>query len=110
MSKAQSTPKVPDTPDVESASIEDRLYTVKYSDSGESHLGITIPGICDEKCTTYECTNVCPADVWRADEGGVPTIAYENCLECGSCRFACPHGNVEWEYPETGNGVSYKYG
>jgi ferredoxin like protein len=110
MSKAQSTPKVPDTPETESASIEDRLYTVKYTDSGESHLGINIPGICDEKCTSYECTNVCPADVWRADEGGVPTIAYENCLECGSCRFACPHGNVEWEYPETGNGVSYKYG
>lgn len=108
MSKAQ--PKVPDTADVDQPSIEDRLYTVKYKDAGDSHLGVTDPAVCVEDCTTYECQSVCPADVWRAEAGEAPTIAYENCLECGSCRFACPFENVEWEYPETGNGVSYKYG
>ena len=96
--------------DAELASMEDRLYTVKYTDSGESHLGVTIPGICEEKCVTQDCESVCPADVWTVENDGVPTIAYENCLECGSCRFACSHGNVEWEYPETGAGVSYKFG
>ena len=101
----------PDTPDVEQPSIEDRLYTVKYEDSGESHLDVELPGICEEKCVTYDCVSVCPANVWREEsDDGVPTIAYENCLECGSCRWACPHGNVLWEYPENGAGVSYKYG
>ncbi|MEF8773451.1 MAG: 4Fe-4S dicluster domain-containing protein [Halobacteriales archaeon] len=98
----------PDTPDVENASIEDRLYTINYTDAGESHLGVTEPEVC-ESCETYECVTVCPADVWR-DEGDVPTIAYENCLECGSCRFACPHDNVVWEYPDNGAGVKYKFG
>lgn len=105
-----STPKTPSA-DVENASMEDRLYTVTYRDAGESHLGVEDPGVCTT-CTTNECTSVCPADVWRNEDGddGVPTIAYENCLECGSCRFACPHDNVEWEYPENGNGVSFKFG
>ncbi|MFB6155758.1 MAG: ferredoxin family protein [Haloferacaceae archaeon] len=105
-----STPKTPSA-DVENASMEDRLYTVTYRDAGESHLDVDDPDVCSTTCTTYECTSVCPADVWRNEDGdGVPTIAYENCLECGSCRFACPYDNVEWEYPDTGNGVSYKFG
>lgn len=100
----------PYTPDVENDSLEDRLYTVKYEDPGESHLDVTIPGLCAERCTTYDCVSVCPAGVWRKGDEGVPEIAYENCLECGSCRWACKHGNVEWEYPETGSGVTYKKG
>jgi len=101
----------PSTPDVEQPSIEDRLYTVKYEDPGDSHLDVKLPGICEEKCVTQDCVSVCPANVWRIEgESGVPSIAYENCLECGSCRWACQHGNVVWEYPENGSGVSYKYG
>lgn len=96
--------------DVENASIEDRLYTVKYTDAGESHLGIKLPGFCSDRCDTKDCVSVCPADVWREGEDGVPTIAYENCLECGSCRFACSLNNVTWEYPENGAGVSLKFG
>ncbi len=103
MSKAESV-------EVENESIEDRLYTVKYNDAGESHLDVKDAAVCSTGCTTYECETVCPADVWHAVEGDVPTIAYENCLECGSCRWACPHDNVEWDYPETGNGVSFKFG
>jgi ferredoxin like protein len=70
------------------------------------------PQVCAEDCEDYHCVGICPAEVWRTegDGDGVPTIAYENCLECGSCRFACEFGNVVWEYPETGAGVKYKYG
>lgn len=96
--------------DVDNASLEDRLYTVKYEDPGDSHLDVKVPGICDDKCQTDACVDVCPANVWRRDDGGVPTIAYENCLECSSCRFACPHNNVVWTYPERGSGVTYKNG
>lgn len=100
-----------DSPDVEQPSIEDRLYTIKYEDPGESHLDVKSPDVCEETCETYDCVSVCPADVWREEEpGGVPTIAYENCLECGSCRWACPYDNVVWTYPENGSGVSYRYG
>lgn len=101
----------PATPTVSNESIEDRLYTVKYRDAGESHLGITDEEICEHVCETKDCARVCPASVWEVDEAtGIPHIAYENCLECSSCRYACPHENVIWTYPDTGAGVSYKYG
>ncbi|MCL9812716.1 ferredoxin family protein [Natranaeroarchaeum aerophilus] len=95
---------------VDNASLEDRLYTVKYEDPGESHLDVKVTGICEERCRTDDCVDVCPADVWREGEDGVPHIAYENCLECSSCRFACPHNNVVWTYPENGSGVTYSFG
>ena len=100
----------PHVPPVENASIEDRLYTVKYRDSGESHLGVLDPEVCTDSCETFECMYVCPAAVWEVEPGELPTINYENCLECGSCRFACPYANVEWSYPKTGSRVSFKQG
>ena len=99
----------PKTPQIENESMEDRLYTVKYEDPGESHLDVKVEDVCTQ-CATYDCVKVCPANVWRESESGVPHIAYENCLECSSCRFACPHDNVVWTYPETGAGMTFKYG
>ena len=96
--------------EIENASLEDRLYTVKYEDAGESHLDVFDPEICEDRCSTYDCVQVCPANVWRESDEGVPIIAYENCLECGSCRWACQYENVEWTYPERGAGVTYKKG
>ncbi len=103
------SPRIPDT-DIQNDSMEDRLYTVKYDDPGDSHLDVKVPSICADSCETADCVSICPADVWRRDDGEVPTIAYENCLECSSCRFACTYDNVVWEYPTTGSGVSYKHG
>ena len=68
----------PQTPDVENASIEDRLYANKYTDHEESHLGVKVEGFCEDRCDTYDCVSVCPANVWRneGEEDGVPMIAY----------------------------------
>jgi ferredoxin like protein len=105
-----STTTTPDVPSVDNASLEDRLYTVKYEDPGESHLDVKSVDVC-KTCDTGDCVSVCPANVWRRDgDYEVPTIAYENCLECSSCRFACPDDNVVWTYPERGSGVTYKNG
>ncbi len=94
--------------DVENVSLEDRLYSVKYEDPGDSHLDVQVPGICAERCRTNDCMKACPADVWRESEDGTPLIAYENCLECGTCRIVCGQNNVIWTYPENGSGVTYK--
>lgn len=109
--KAETTETEEPEDIIDNASIEDRLFTVKYTDSGEPHIEVAIEGVCEERCDTYECISVCPAEVWKKDEDEeVPTVAYENCLECGSCRIACPYNNVKWEYPENGAGVTFKYG
>lgn len=99
----------PAIPTIDNDSMEDRLYTVKYDDPGDSHLDVKVTNVCVE-CETKDCVRVCPANVWRTGDDGVPTIAYENCLECSSCRFACQHDNVVWEYPSTGSGVTFKHG
>ena len=43
-------------------------------------------------------------------EGNKIIIGYENCLECGTCRLACPYENISWKYPRGGFGVKYRYG
>jgi len=52
---------------------------------------------------------VCPAGgySYREDEG--LSVAYENCLECGSCKIVCEFDNIDWSYPPGGFGVVYRW-
>ncbi len=91
--------------------LDDKLYTVKYEvDEENSHLSVIDPGACI-RCKKKPCISKCPAEVyrWLEDEQTLE-IAYENCLECGTCRVVCPYDNFEWEYPRGGFGVAYKFG
>lgn len=88
-------------------SIQDKLTTIKYNCSNRCHL---MPDkdkckICKEKTCVY----ICPADVYQLDEQTDDIIVqYENCLECGACRIACPHNAIHWTYPDSGYGVVLK--
>ena len=90
-------------------SLEDKLYTVKYTPDEKSHL---LPvqeccGICKSKI----CTTICPAGVYEWDENTRKLIVnYENCLECGACRIACENASLGWEYPKGTKGVMFKQG
>jgi len=54
---------------------------------------------------------VCPAGTYRWDEDErAIRVSFENCLECGACRLACPHANISWRYPMGGLGICYRYG
>ncbi len=89
--------------------IDDKLYTVKYHPGEDTHL-TPDPEMC-KKCESKDCTIVCPAHVYEWDESaGKLLVGYENCLECGACRIACPAKTLGWEYPKSGSGVSFKYG
>ncbi|MGC9358698.1 MAG: ferredoxin family protein [Anaerolineae bacterium] len=37
-------------------------------------------------------------------------VAYQACVECGSCRVGCPYKNIGWQLPRGGYGVAYKFG
>ena len=88
--------------------IQDKLATVKYSCSNKTHLVVNQKKCL--KCKEKTCTFICPANVYSVDEVTKETLVqYENCLECGACRIACPYGTIEWEYPESGCGVVYKH-
>ncbi len=87
--------------------IEDKLTTIKYNCDSESHLVLN-KELC-KNCESRCCTYICPAKVYTYDEdNNIINVDYENCLECGACRIACPLDAIDWQYPRAGCGVIYK--
>lgn len=88
--------------------IEERLGLVSFEVDKERHIKVD-SSIC-ARCEDKPCLRFCPAKrfVLEAELGVVHTC--EGCLECGSCKFACPKGAVDFGYPRGGYGVYYKYG
>ncbi len=87
-------------------SIENRLGLVSFTVDSESHIKPK-----EEKCDNCRlrvCLYVCPAKLYRLEEGKI-YFNHEGCLECGTCRVACPE-ELEWEYPRGGFGVHYQFG
>lgn len=91
-------------------SLEDRVGTVKFNIASEAHLKLD-----KDKCRACEerlCLRVCPVGNYQEDEAN-PTeivLSWEGCMECGTCRIACPHGAIDWNYPVGGKGVCLRYG
>ncbi len=93
-----------------STAIEERLYSIRYKVADESHLHIKENDVCLH-CALKPCTSFCPADVYEwTDSEKIIRVAYENCVECGTCRIGCPEDNIRWEYPTGGCGISYRFG
>lgn len=88
-------------------SLEERLYTLKFKPDVFSHLKAN-EEYCI-RCANKTCTTICPAHVYEWIEGeNKLVINYENCLECGACRIACPHKALDWRYPKGTCGVTFK--
>jgi ferredoxin like protein len=92
-----------------SMKIEDKLFLDRFKVAEESHLRIVDGEKCSKECPDQPCLYFCPAYVYRL-EGDHISVNYEGCLECGSCRIACPHLNIEWHFPKGGYGVSHRFG
>jgi ferredoxin like protein len=92
------------------SNISDKLFMIRYKCDDKSHLVIKEMQSCVE-CVHKDCTFFCPADVydWEA-KINITSVAYENCIECGTCRIACPSDNISWVYPKGGYGMTYKFG
>ncbi len=90
--------------------IEEKLFLDRFNVDHESHLVIVEGGICREKCEDKPCLYICPANVYKLEKDGRISVAYEGCLECGSCRIGCPHLNIAWRFPRGGCGVRHKFG
>lgn len=87
--------------------IDDLLSKVKYNPDTISHL---IPNneFC-KKCEKRVCEYICPARVYEWDaEKNKLQVTFENCLECGACRVACPYDAIDWRYPRAGKGITFK--
>ena len=96
-------------------SIAQRLGLVNYRNQGKSdaapHIEVDTD-ICNSKCPHLCTTYVCPANCYTVDEEGKVYFQFEDCIECGTCMYACDQGAVSWHYPqpETGRGVNWNFG
>ncbi len=89
--------------------IEDKLFLDRFKVDDESHPLISNDETCIKECRDQPCLYLCPANVYRLEADRI-SVNYEGCLECGSCRIACPQLNIEWRFPKGGYGISHKFG
>lgn len=88
--------------------MEELLSLNKYEVDDEcAHIELD-KEICRE-CLSKICAFVCPAGLYTL-KGEEISFDYAGCLECGTCRVACPRGGIKWNYPRGGFGVVYRYG
>ena len=81
---------------------------VMHEEDQPCHLKILDRAKC-EKCRArfgMPCTRFCPAEVYRAEDGRLE-IDFSNCLHCKTCRIKCPEGNIDWTFPQGGDGPRY---
>ncbi|MBN1487028.1 MAG: 4Fe-4S dicluster domain-containing protein [Anaerolineae bacterium] len=90
--------------------VDDLLVTLKYFvDENQPHLWIEDQDIC-ARCQHKPCLYFCPVNVYSLAYDGTIQVSYQACVECGSCRVACPYTNIGWVLPRGGYGVAYKFG
>jgi len=88
---------------------DEKLSTVKSSPDKDSHLTPTVQDC--RRCEERACLYVCPAGVYEWNDGLQQlTVKFENCLECGACRIACKKHSLDWKYPKSDYGITYKLG
>lgn len=88
-------------------SIEERLGLLGFEVDKERHIKVDTK-VCSG-CKDKPCLRFCPAKRFTIEKGEI-VHNYEGCLECGSCKIACPRGAVDFSYPRGGYGVYYRYG
>lgn len=87
--------------------IEEKLTLVRFRVSPETHIKVD-KNRC-KLCPHKACTYICPAGCYTVADDGQVLFAYEGCLECGSCRVVCDQKAIDWNYPQGGYGVSFRY-
>ena len=106
--------KLPDPESVTSSPTSpDRLTDVFMSgtihdEDQPCHLKILDRTICTKciKLFGAPCQRFCPAEVYRLEEGHIH-VDFSNCLHCKTCQIKDPFQNIEWTFPQGGDGPRY---
>lgn len=53
---------------------------------------------------------ICPAGLYSRNDQGEVVLTTDGCLECGTCRIVCGTDVLDWNYPEGGTGVQFRFG
>ena len=79
-----------------------------HEENQPCHLKIRDIAKCEECEKLYgsPCTRFCPAEVYRREAEKL-RIDFSNCLHCKTCKVKCPCENVNWTFPQGGDGPRY---
>lgn len=89
-------------------SIKAKLGLDVFKVGREKHIVLN-KAICGE-CKEMYCLYVCPAEAYSLNEQKEVQIDTDGCLECGTCKIVCTKGAIDWNYPQGGFGVHYRFG
>jgi electron-transferring-flavoprotein dehydrogenase len=96
-----------------SPSMPDRLTDVfmsgtRHEEDQPCHIRLADPARCAACAEKYgaPCERFCPAEVYSV-QGGKVELDFSNCIHCKTCKIKCPEGNVEWTFPQGGDGPGY---
>ena len=72
------------------------------------HLKILDRAVCQKCIKLYgaPCQRFCPAEVYRLEDGKIH-VDFSNCLHCKTCQIKDPFQNIEWTFPQGGDGPRY---
>ena len=106
--------KMPEQPQVPMAPTSpDRLTDVFMSgtihdEDQPCHLKIKDRAKCDACIKKFgaPCQRFCPAEVYRLEDGHIH-VDFSNCLHCKTCQIKDPYQNIEWTFPQGGDGPRY---
>lgn len=89
--------------------VDEKLAVNKFNvDEGNVHIAIVADPDFGEFDKLVRC---CPAGLYKRSAEGETSFDYAGCLECGTCRMLCGDTILEkWTYPQSGLGVSYRFG
>jgi ferredoxin like protein len=88
---------------------EEKLARDFFRADAETHIRIRAE-IC-RRCPFAACVQACPAGLYKRDpETKEARVEFAGCLECGTCRYVCVLGAIEWRPPKGGFGVQYRHG
>jgi len=101
-------PSAPSTPLAPDRLTDVFLSGAKHEENQPCHLKLRDPAVCAECAAKYgtPCMRFCPAEVYRFEEGRL-AVDFSNCLHCKTCKIKCPYENVDWTFPQGGDGPRY---
>lgn len=79
-----------------------------FKPGGSGHIRIKPGAETNERLK--KAVSVCPAGLYSINDQGEVIIDLDGCLECGTCRIACGPEVLEWDYPDGGTGVQFRFG
>lgn len=88
--------------------IKAKLGLDVFKPGKEPHIRIK-PGL-ERDPRLKPAIKACPAGLYTENAEGEVLLSAEGCLECGTCRLLCGLEVLDWNYPEGGDGVQYRYG